>query len=227
MHTVILYGSMPRDEFTSEWQREVAYWKRLLQPRDIPLFFFYRLLGSDQGSTQHARLELDRMYRDTNIDGLIMYEADNFWPFPGRENPLHALLEEYFTGRIGEVTRRTYRTATALPLGMFGKPIGAQGAVTISINDPLDSALWAVLDLTMEDVDEQKEVQIFINGKGPLSPPRSLLSPEDPRSAQMTVRTADLATGDNTIAFRFADNLGGTTGGFDVTAVSLTVGFRK
>ena len=226
MHTAMLYGTMPRDEFTPEWQAEVAGWKRLLGPRKIPLYFFYRLLGSDSAATQLARFELDNMYNDANIDGLIMYEADNFWPFAGKENPLHELLREYFTGRVARVTRKTYASGTKFPLGMFGKPLGAEGKVTVRIDDPLDDALWAVLDLTMEDVDERKEVAIFINDKGPFSPPRTILSPEAPRSARMPISPAHLKVGENVFRFRFADNLGGTTGGFDVNAVSATVAYR-
>lgn len=227
MHTLILYGTMPRDEYTAEWRAEVAQWKRLLKPRDIPLYFFYRLLGADAPATEHARLELGSMYHDANIDGLIMYEADNFWPFPGRENPMHKLLQEYFTGTPAEVQPVRYRTGTKLPLELFGKPVGTEASVTIEISDPLADALWAVLDLTMEDVDEQKEVEIVINGNRPVAPPRTILSPEPPRRAQMSVPLSRLKQGENVITFRFADNLGGTTGGFDVHAVTIAVGFKK
>jgi len=227
VHTVILYGTMPRDEFTPAWQAEAAQWQRLLAPREIPLFFFYRLLGSDAASTQHARYELDRMANDPNIDGLIMYEADNFWPFPGRENPLHKLLQEYFAGTPAALRRESTATATAMPLELYGQPVGSEASLVVTLDTDPAGAVMALLDLTMADVDEQKEVQILVNGHGPLAPPRLILSGEDPRRAALSINSGHLHAGENTITFRFADNLNGTTGGFDVHAAAIVLVFKE
>gem|GEM_PF-3680650 len=227
VHTVILYGTMPRDGFTPAWQEEAAHWKRLLEPRGIPLFFFYRLLGADAPATEHMRYELDRMIRDPNIDGLIMYEADNFWPFPGRENPLHELLREYFAGPLPALRRERIPTTTAMPLEQYGGPVGSEISLTVNLADDPAVAVLALLDLTMADVDEPKEVEIRVNGKGPLAPPQAILSGEDPRRAELPVPIGMLQRGTNTVTFRFVDNLNGTTGGFDVHAAAVVLMFRE
>lgn len=123
-----------------------------------------------------------------------------------------------------------YLPTEAMPLSLYGGPVGEAKTFTIRIPGDYDAgtAKLAVLWLLVDDIDEPREAKIFINGEGPFDPPPTCLGegagPEKlGREGFITIDPKSLKPGDNELKFVFADNLGGSTGGFDILRAVLVV----
>jgi hypothetical protein len=108
-----------------------------------------------------------------------------------------------------------------MPIYLYSVDVGTAETATIEIPIAPGGAKEAVLRLTINDMDEQKEAKIFINGKGPLAPPTGLLSPADTLTADLKVDPTWFKKGANKIKFVFADDLDGETQGFNVEEIEL------
>ena len=112
-----------------------------------------------------------------------------------------------------------------LPLVLYDVPVGTEKSVTIEVPVLPGRAKEAKLKLTIEDMDQVREGQIYINGQGPLEPPAGLLSPSDTLTAELEVNPKWFRKGANEIKFVFADNLYATTKGFTVKGITLSLSF--
>ncbi|OHB55254.1 MAG: hypothetical protein A2Y12_11830 [Planctomycetes bacterium GWF2_42_9] len=111
-----------------------------------------------------------------------------------------------------------------LPAKMQRQPIGSE--IKLNYDVPFfPKETQAALYLTMGDVDEQKEVQIFINNQGPLSPPKEIESPLRPLSAILSLPVGFIKPGKNQIRLVFANNLNGKTVGFYVDDAQVLLFF--
>ena len=113
----------------------------------------------------------------------------------------------------------------AMPLALYAVDVGTAEIATIKIPFVPDGAKTASLTLTINDMDEQKEAKIYINGKGPLAPPKDLLSPADTLTADLKVNPKWFKKGANEIKFVFVDDLDGETQGFTVEEITLVLTF--
>ena len=112
-----------------------------------------------------------------------------------------------------------------MPLSLYSVDVGTAESATITVPFDPTGAKAAKLTLTINDMDEQKEAKIFINGKGPLAPPEDLLSPAESLTADLKLDPKWLKKGPNVIKFIFADDLDGETQGFTVDEMSLVLTF--
>lgn len=112
-----------------------------------------------------------------------------------------------------------------MPLVLYAVDVGTAESATIKIPFVPGGAKAAKLTLTINDMDEQKEAKIYINGKGPLAPPVGLLSPADTLTAELKVDPKWFKKGANEIKFVFVDDLDGETQGFTVEEMALTLTF--
>jgi len=114
----------------------------------------------------------------------------------------------------------------SMPLVLYAVDVGTAESTIIKIPFAPGGAEEAKLTLTINDMDEQKEAKIFINGKGPVAPPEDLLSPADTLTADLKVNPKWFKKGPNEIKFIFADDLDGETQGFTVEEMALTLTFK-
>ena len=116
-----------------------------------------------------------------------------------------------------------YFPAEVMPLSLYGVPVGEARALTIRLPEgfePKDYSL-TLLWILVDDVDAKKEARIFINGKGPFDPPDGTLGEgfgDDGlgRAGHVRIDSKLLKPGPNELKFVFADNLKGSTSGFDI-----------
>ena len=108
-----------------------------------------------------------------------------------------------------------------LPLILYDVPVGTEKTATIEIPFAPEQMKEAALILTIHDMDEVTEGQIYINGQGPLEPPVGLLSPTSTLTGKLVVNPKWFRKGTNKIKFVFADDLNWTTGGFIVEGITL------
>lgn len=116
-----------------------------------------------------------------------------------------------------------YFPAQTMPLSVYGIPVGEARTLTIRLPDsfkPADYPL-TLLWLSVDDIDVQKEARMFINGDGPHDVPASTIGEAKGdsnigRTGYMRIDAKLLKPGVNELKFVFADNLGGSTGGFDI-----------
>jgi hypothetical protein len=116
-----------------------------------------------------------------------------------------------------------YFPVEAMPVSVYGLPVGESLSLKIRLPDtfkPKDYPL-TLLWLSADDIDAQKETRMFINGQGPFPVPASTLGEAKGKSGlgntgHMQIKSDLLKPGLNELKFVFADNLGGSTGGFDI-----------
>lgn len=99
MHVGILYGTWVRDRYGSEWQAAVSAVRKEIGSRNIPVYLQYRSMGP-KDSAGPFREDIPKMFADKNLDGVVIYEADNImWGDPNDANNLLKVLNNLFTGR--------------------------------------------------------------------------------------------------------------------------------
>ncbi|QDS99297.1 chitobiase/beta-hexosaminidase C-terminal domain-containing protein [Adhaeretor mobilis] len=122
--------------------------------------------------------------------------------------------------------QKRYLAADApLPLDFFGLPNGAELSAIFELPEFEDEA-EPLLFLSMMDVDALQEALIYINGKGPLLPPREVLSGLMTRDGYLPLPRKMLKQGKNSITFKF-DNLNEGTSGFRVYRAEVVVPFAN
>ncbi|MFH0963079.1 MAG: sialidase family protein [Planctomycetota bacterium] len=121
-----------------------------------------------------------------------------------------------------------YLPKEAMPLSVYGVPVGTGGTFTIQLPADYDAQKTnlAVLWILVDDIDATKEASIHVNGQGPYAPPAGCLGegagPDRMgREGWMKIDQTILKPGDNEVKFVFEDNLGGSTGGFDILRAML------
>ena len=108
----------------------------------------------------------------------------------------------------------------ALPLQLFGVPVGTERVLELQIPEGDVKAKTALLMLRVNDIDRRKEAALFVNGRGPAAWPESILG-EGEHSGAVVLDPQHLRSGANALRFVFKDNLGGSTEGFDVLEAEL------
>lgn len=113
--------------------------------------------------------------------------------------------------------------SSGIPVNLFGKPVGS--TATVVFNAPLAGGELAKAWLEMEadDIDDVKEATIVLNGKTAIAVTGDVLIPQGSVWGRLAVPTGALVKGENKFEFTFADNLGGSTGGYEVHQASLVL----
>ncbi len=112
-----------------------------------------------------------------------------------------------------------YFPAQTMPMSVYGVPVGEARTLTIRLPDRFKAQDYplTLLWLSVDDIDVQKEARMFINDNGPHEVPASTLGEgKDGHVGHMRLDAGLLKPGVNELKFVFADNLGGSTGGFDI-----------
>lgn len=139
---------------------------------------------------------------------------------------LSALLVRRLSEGGGEcmATEEVSVSAEGLPLRFFGTPVGTRRTATLGPVD-LGATEHATLTVTANDIDAPAEAAMFINGTEVEVPAALAEDPggdSDLLTATAEVERSLLEAGENEVAFEFASDLGGTTGGYEVTELRMT-----
>ena len=110
----------------------------------------------------------------------------------------------------------------SLPLRLYDVPVGTEKSLSIDVPVELAHIRDAWLDLIVDDIDESKEAILMLNAETPIPVVGGILG-ESGHQGRLAVPVAGLVAGRNTFTFMFADNLGGTTGGYFITDASLVL----
>jgi len=110
-----------------------------------------------------------------------------------------------------------------LPVNLVGVPIGTTSTVTFDL--PVDPGGFngAWLELDAEDVDEPREAKITLNDKVVIEATDDILHPQFSVRGRLAVPLSALVMERNTLEFTFADNLGGTTQGYEIHYAALVL----
>jgi hypothetical protein len=88
-----------RDRYGKPWQTVAEKIRTAIGKQNIPMYMFYRLKGPAE-SAAPLREDLGRMFRDRNLDGVVVYESDDFtWNDPKDANNLLKVLKQAFSHR--------------------------------------------------------------------------------------------------------------------------------
>jgi hypothetical protein len=79
------------------------------------------------------------------------------------------------------------------------------------------------LELEADDIDEPKEATIFMNNKTKITVTKQVLIPQGSVWGRLVVPAAAIVEGTNTFEFTLADDLGGSTEGYDILHAALVV----
>jgi len=122
---------------------------------------------------------------------------------------------------LGEV----YQPADVMPFSIYGQPVGYTATMTVRLLEDYDpSAIDRVLLwMNVDDIDDPKEAQIFINEQGPIPITKSWLGEGISYQGFIELQPQILRGGDNKIRFVFTDNLGGTTRGYEILEAAVVV----
>ena len=112
-----------------------------------------------------------------------------------------------------------------LPVDLFGQPVGTSKKLLFEVKHDPVSIEQAWLKVTVDDIDEEQEARIKLNGK-PVSVHRSVLG-EGLTQGVLTVPVTALVKGRNVFEFVFANDLRGTTEGYRITKARLVLKARK
>ena len=116
-------------------------------------------------------------------------------------------------------------SAEGLPLRFFGTQVGTRKSATLELS-ALSAAQSAALTLTADDIDAPAEATLLVNGTE-VDVPAGII--EDPGSdSDLLTATAELELslleeGENEITLVFASDLDGTTGGYEITDLEVTL----
>ncbi len=115
-------------------------------------------------------------------------------------------------------------SAEGLPLDFFGTPVGTQKTATLDLD--LTDVESAAITVTADDIDQPEEASMAVNGAA-VAVPAGAIEP-DGQNGDLLTGTAplDLALleeGQNQVTFTFASDLGGTTSGYRITDLEVTL----
>jgi hypothetical protein len=118
-----------------------------------------------------------------------------------------------------------YTTAEAMPLSVYGKPVGYSVTADIDLPPTFDpaTAAKAFLRLDVDDIDAAAEARIQFNDSALSDLPPSLFGEGKGHSGWLTVPPAALRSGTNRVTFTFTDNLNQSTLGYLITDMGLLV----
>jgi len=116
-----------------------------------------------------------------------------------------------------------YMPAEALPAGLYGKPVGTSMTLSIRLPEDYDAKApkLAILWMEIDDIDAAKEGCFHVNGVGPFAPAKEMIGEGISHPGYLKIDPAILKRGVNEVKLTFLDNLGGSTGGWDVLDARL------
>ena len=92
-----------RYRYSASWQQAAAKVRREIGTRNIPLHMFYRVAPHDVATSESAgpiRVDVQRMLGDSNLDGALIFEADDSYSNdPQDPNSVFQALKEEFARR--------------------------------------------------------------------------------------------------------------------------------
>ena len=109
----------------------------------------------------------------------------------------------------------------AMPLVLYGVPIGTRKAITVEIPFAPEDINAAWLELIVDDLDAPREAVITVNANTELPAAGDIIGDGWGHAGRLPVDIEALVKGRNTFEFSFADNLGGSTGGYYVREACL------
>ena len=111
--------------------------------------------------------------------------------------------------------------AQGLPLDFMGTAVGTEKSVTIPLSN-LTQFTNAILVITGTDIDAAAEIELRINGQGPVTlPAGAILLDGGTLTDSVNIDKSLLMEGQNILTFKFASNLGGTTSGFVIENAAI------
>ncbi len=119
-----------------------------------------------------------------------------------------------------------YRPVQTMPFNAtYGSPVGTEGTLTVRLPEDYDagSTPRAALWMNVDDIDDPKEALIYINTQGPQPLSPKWIAEGIGHRGFIELPAQLLHRGDNEIRCVFADNLGGTTRGFEIHELAIVL----
>ncbi|MFH0964528.1 MAG: SUMF1/EgtB/PvdO family nonheme iron enzyme [Planctomycetota bacterium] len=114
-----------------------------------------------------------------------------------------------------------------VPVRLYQTPVGTSATIAFDLDIPKSDVQRVVISLAVDDVDAPSEARIVLNGAEPLQLPGDLVADLGPHWGHLRLPLAVVKEGRNEISFTFADDLGGSTAGFDIPFAEVLVVFAS
>lgn len=99
MHAAVLYGTWPKDRYGPAWQAVAREVRREIGARQLPVYLQYRCVEAAE-AVGPFREDFPRIFGDDNLDGVIIYEADDFiWGDSTDSCSLHGVIRDLLCSR--------------------------------------------------------------------------------------------------------------------------------
>jgi len=115
------------------------------------------------------------------------------------------------------------KPVAGIPLNLYRVPLGTKATIAFEVPYEPKQVAKAWLEMTVDDIDEPKEATITLNGKKRLIVHESVLGEGASHQGALIVPIEALVEGRNTFEFVFADNLKGTTEGYEILEAALAL----
>ena len=119
------------------------------------------------------------------------------------------------------------KPVTEIPLVVYEVPIGSSGTIAFELPTERANVERAELALMADDFDDRKELTIRFNGSDPLPIPDEMIGDKELHPGRIEIPLDLLRDGRNEAVFTFVDDLGGTTGGFEVDEAYLVLTLKQ
>ena len=106
---------------------------------------------------------------------------------------------------------------------LYRVPLASSGTIEFELDRDPAGIAKAGLELIVDDIDDPKETVIVLNGEHRIEVNDTVLGEGDGYRGALIVPPAALKRGRNVFRFTFADDLEGTTEGFEIQAAALAV----
>jgi len=138
--------------------------------------------------------------------------------------PKSLVPEKEITHVTALVSERISPTG-GLPIDLRKAQVGNAATLRFTLKDIAD-VKQAALEILAGDIDDREEIEIRVNGKGPIEVPAKLVGERTGHLGRVNVPTEFLRAGENEVMLVFADNKGGQSRGFVIDDAALVL-FRK
>ncbi|MBI5464436.1 MAG: Ig-like domain-containing protein, partial [Ignavibacteriales bacterium] len=161
----------------------------------------------------------------------VKSSARDQWGYPldGNSNGGADSLDDFvlYFATTGKGTEAFYPMTGEFPLNFIGTSVGTAKTAKATLPDTVQikNIQSGKLRLVTKGVDDTSEVQIYINGTGPLLLSQQAVGGDNATLSEVSCPGSVLKTGENEMRFVYARDLGGSRSGFQIVPMALVVSY--
>ncbi|MBI5464438.1 MAG: Ig-like domain-containing protein [Ignavibacteriales bacterium] len=151
------------------------------------------------------------------------------FPLDGNRNGQADSLDDFvlYLLTTGKGTGTVYPMKGEFPFDFFGTSVGTTDTAKATLPDTvqIQNIHSGTLRLVTKGIDDTTEVQIYVNGTGPLRLSQQAVGGDNAVLSDVSFAGLLLRRGENEIRFVYARDLGGARSGFQIVPMALVVNY--